>query len=562
MNISIKNIISNKNNLPIKKQFQKLCIFIFAFAFCFTGFELIKISSSSNAAAYNIEAKKEAKSIQPSDISEIGYDGYFQGGWRDNAFLAGAGTINTNGLSGIGSLTAGSSSYDGDRLRLGKAGTISDGGVTHLGWRVLGVGSIAPGTFGIEGFKSHSTSVSENSAFILSEDQVSTTKFGESAQNWFEKNNGTIKNTIAAAGESFLTGAGNFTNAEQNAILPKQLNGVCTGGAAGYGCADYANYGADTTVAGYKFYPLSFGDFAQIADLTDEPCANGKFFSSSANCTIQNGDIPTSENDEYWMRSAERDDTRVTISVSNVSGKIANRSFSYSPLAYRPAAQIDLNKVILTQRLKNGSIIGGDIPLSRWQGAENGKNDKKLVLQDESVNQGIFKNNGVQLDSSSSLTIGAGGKISLTMEGAPSSDKAAYKIISRGHSSDSAAGSLVAAGEGGAASLTIDGKYNFWNSDIKKDFELGSSYDLYLWTQRDSSTTSDLGSPPLKVTLNVAHISPQFGNDGFFQGGKAVPSTINLNGVSGATTGLTTAANKLHFGTAGSLSDGGVTHKG
>jgi hypothetical protein len=62
---------------------------------------------------------------------------------------------------------------------------------------------------------------------------------------------------------------------------------------------------------------------------------------------------------------------------------------------------------------------------------------------------------------------------------------------------------VIAAGEGDASGATINPKYDFWNSDLAGNLPTNHSYDLYLWAQKDSNTTSDTGSEPLRVTLHI-----------------------------------------------------------
>ncbi|MDR2799463.1 MAG: hypothetical protein LBB07_02455, partial [Bifidobacteriaceae bacterium] len=352
-------------------------------------------------------------------------------------------------------------------------------------------------------------------AFILSEDQVGSTQFWGSGQNWFEKNNGASKSTIAQAGESFSTAAGNFTSAEQSAILEKQLNGVCTGGLSGYGCADYTSYGSDTTVGSYKFYPLSIGDLAYTTNSSPRECSSGKFFTSDINCIVVNSKIQTLDSAEYWLRSPERDDTRVNLSVNNATGKIGNRNFSYINLAYRPSAQIDLNKVILTENLVNNPSKGGEVSLeNRWSGAANG--DKKMVLLDENLVPSIeIKDKGENiLHSGDTVYAAALSELVFSRTGGTASDKLGFKIVD-------AAGKVLESGESDAANpnmLTAQMKNNFWNNSSSSFFPKGANYKLYLYRLKANSAASDLASAPLELNLSILNdprltLSPDFVSD-------------------------------------------------
>ncbi|MDR2799247.1 MAG: hypothetical protein LBB07_01315 [Bifidobacteriaceae bacterium] len=131
---------------------KKLYILFFAFAMLVSGL---------------IDPSTEAKAV----TNELGNDGYFQGG------RASSGTVNMNGTSGTGGFTAGNpTATTFDRLHLGFAGTVADGGFSKLGWRVLGVGKRDTG-FQNPSFdpsisnQSQSTPVAEKRALIISEDQ-------------------------------------------------------------------------------------------------------------------------------------------------------------------------------------------------------------------------------------------------------------------------------------------------------------------------------------------------------------------------------------------------------
>jgi hypothetical protein len=118
---------------------------------------------------------------------------------------------------------------------------------------VLGVGSIPSVELGGGNYKSQSTKVPENGAYILAEDQNGVVaKFG-SSKNYFDYNNG--KNTIATTSEDFVTAVGNFSTVEQGSLVSQQLTGVCNSSS---GCT--GNEGLQLSVQSYKLYPISRGD--------------------------------------------------------------------------------------------------------------------------------------------------------------------------------------------------------------------------------------------------------------------------------------------------------------
>jgi hypothetical protein len=154
---------------------------------------------------------------------------------------------------------------------------------------VLGVGSIPSVELGSGNYRSQSTYVPLNGAYILSEDQNGVgAQFGAS-RNYFDYGGGT-KNTIAQTSENFVTAEGNFSTAEQDSLVSQQLTGVCNSSS---GCT--GTRGIQTSINQYKLYPISYADF----------------FGGTSDSTIgvfggpQSGRrVSTASPPDYWLRSS------------------------------------------------------------------------------------------------------------------------------------------------------------------------------------------------------------------------------------------------------------------
>jgi hypothetical protein len=235
---------------------------IFTLALCFAGLTDIKIAEAS-IFPDGVQISANAADEEP----ETGNDGYFQGGWKNGSSIPEKGTINMNGLSGAGGLTQGSLAL-GDRLHFGKAGTIGDGGATHLGWRVLGIGPIAAEQRIPDNkyAQSQSTALEANQALIASEDQDGiserfATEGNRNAFDWYGQ-----RNQIGITSDNFAQN--NFYEFENNAFVIAPINGVCS--IAWNGCAGGADQqdGLGTSTRSYKTFPPSALDI------------DGKYFSS------------------------------------------------------------------------------------------------------------------------------------------------------------------------------------------------------------------------------------------------------------------------------------------
>ncbi|MDR2748799.1 MAG: hypothetical protein LBB10_02775 [Bifidobacteriaceae bacterium] len=431
----------------------------------------------ANIVYANANTNLKSATAEPA----IGYDGYFQGGWANGQPKAGAGTINMNGLSGEKGLTAGTGPGNGDRIHFGTAGTVADGGKTTKGWRVLGVGSIQSVTLGSGNYTSQSTEVPENGAYILAEDQNGVAAQFGASKNYFDYASGS-KNTIATTSENFVKDQGNFSTTEQDSLVSQQLTGVCN---SSNGCSSYS--GTGTSINSYKLYPPSFGDFYSG---DGGPAPSGKFTSSMP--------VESRNPERYWLRSNSYYSANVAMSVTALSGYWFGPATNLSH-GFRPAGILDLNKVLLTEKLVAIPAIGGEVATSRYTDAAI--DGKKLVLQDTEIDKGELQFNGQVLDSNSTVIASEDISASITKVGGDASAKLAYKIVSRGYEGDGDAGTIIAAGEGSENSVNIESKYNFWNSDLAGNLPENHYYDLYLWAQVDNNNKSDAGSEPLKATL-------------------------------------------------------------
>jgi hypothetical protein len=217
----------------------------------------------------------------------------------------------------------------------GTAGTVADGGKTTKGWRVLGVGSIPSVELGSGNYKSQSTTVPVNGAYILAEDQTgASTQFG-SSRNYFDYNNG--KNTIATTSENFVTAQGNFSTAEQGSLVSQQLTGVCnsSGGCTG-------SYGVQTSVNSYKLYPLGNADYLSYTSSYQ----SGKFFTASSS-TVDGTKVSTTSPAVYWLRSPHYFTNDYAIYMIAASGDWNVTNYVSSSGGFRPAGVLNLESVLL-----------------------------------------------------------------------------------------------------------------------------------------------------------------------------------------------------------------------
>jgi hypothetical protein len=427
-------------------------------------------------------------------------DGYFQGGKA----TTGVSSINLDGTSGTGGLTGGT-----DRVHFGKANTLADGGATKKGWRVLGVGDIPSVELGGDGFKGYSTAVPENSAYIVADDQdgvggafgAATGTSGCTGTSSASKPCDTFDgqgyvSALAQKSLDYASDTSKYSAIEQNALVSTKLNGVCI---TLTGCE--GDRGTAVSVGSYRLFPLAVADIK--VRLTDTSTEDGRFFNSVSNNS--NAPVATVLPEYYWLRSPDNVTTfsGYAMNIKALDGTWYGDDTDKS-YGFRAAGLLDLNQVILTQKLENGSADGGVAPVSRWTGALAG--DKKLVLVDPSIDtgvlyasDGIFQNNTFYVEPGSNETI--------SNSGAPSDTKLAYKIVSRGETGDPAAGKVVAAGEGDAKSVKVEAVDNFWNGEKSGNLPVNHTYDLYVWAQRDSSSASDTGSIPAPLTLST-HPAP------------------------------------------------------
>jgi hypothetical protein len=186
---------------------------------------------------------------------------------------------------------------------------------------VLGVGSIPSVELGSGNYKSQSTKVPENGAYILAEDQDGVgAQFG-SSKNYFDYGSG-VKNTIATTSENFVTAAGNFSTAEQGSLVAQQLTGVCSSSSSG--CT--GNSGIQTSINSYKLYPPSYGDYFS----GDQDSSIGKFVG-----TANGRKVLTSTPSWYLMRSPSwyaDYDTRIISASGGGGGNLATSgSFGFRP---------------------------------------------------------------------------------------------------------------------------------------------------------------------------------------------------------------------------------------
>jgi hypothetical protein len=542
------------------KNILRISVLVASVALAITGLTAVKSNITANALSQNV-----------TDAPLIGNDGYFQGGWSTDAPLGGAGTINYNGTSRTGGLTG-----TNDRVHFGTAGTVADGGKTSKGWRVLGVGDIPTEALGDGVHFGYTTNVPSNSALILADDQngvgnkfnVEETKScwdagdrqNESCNYFDSASKG--RSVIANTSDSFLSAPGSFSSIEKGSLLYTVLNGVCNNDS---GCS--GNRGTGTSVNAYKLFPLAMND---IMTNTGGASQDGKFFTKGNPDNITNAGVATTSPINYWLRSNDEVSsyTSRAYNIQSNNGQRYASSVDEYDYGFRPAGLVDLNSVLLTERLTNATTLkGGEVPLSRWTGSTT--SDKKLVLKDNSIDRGtIHSADGTTLNQDDTVTVVNNQSLNISRLGGSAYTNLAYKLVSRGEEGDPVIGTVIGAGENTASGITVPAKYNFWNNDKTDNLPVDHTYDLYLWAQSDSNSTSDTGSAPLKLTLSVINApASAVGSDGYFQGGwkdenpLAGPGTINMNGTSGEG-GLTGANDRVHFGTAVNVSDGGKTHKG
>jgi hypothetical protein len=200
-------------------------------------------------------------------------------------------------------------------------------------------------------YKSQSTKVPENGAYILAEDQNGIgARFGESI-NYFDYGSGT-KNIIAQTSENFVTAVGNFSTAEQDSLVAQQLTGVCnlSGGCTG-------SYGVQTSINSYLLYPVSYGDVASGGSTTV-----GEFGGPSSGRTVATGSPVY-----YWTRSPSFDYTACSPFVVASSGDIAHNYCSTVTYGFRPAGVLNLEGA--------QCLLAANISLRKlFKNCERGKN--------------------------------------------------------------------------------------------------------------------------------------------------------------------------------------------
>jgi hypothetical protein len=183
-------------------------------------------------------------------------------------------------------------------------------------------------TLGRGNFKSQSTTVPENGAYILAEDQNGVgAQFGAS-KNYFDYGGGT-KNAIATTSENFVTAEGYFSTAEQGSLVSQQLTGVCNSSS---GCT--GSYGNLTSIGTYRLYPLSNADIVNRTTQED-----GEFF-TSAGSVAQGAVVATTNPNTVWTRSNDLgnpDNNKTYAGHTTASGGVWNRSVVTAAYGFRPA---------------------------------------------------------------------------------------------------------------------------------------------------------------------------------------------------------------------------------
>jgi hypothetical protein len=179
-------------------------------------------------------------------------------------------------------------------------------------------------------YKSQSTTVPVNGAYILAEDQNGVgAQFGAS-RNYFDYNNG--KNTIATTSENFVTAQGYFSAAEQGSLVSQQLTGVCN---SSNGCT--GSLGVQTSINSYKLYPSSWGDIVT----SGVNVANGKFMTASSR-TDASMRVSTTTPAEYWVRAVNETYNNEAEYFRASDGYWADGSVAASH-GFRPAGVLNLD---------------------------------------------------------------------------------------------------------------------------------------------------------------------------------------------------------------------------
>jgi hypothetical protein len=273
------------------------------------------------------------------------------------------------------------------------------------------------------------------------------------------------------------------------------VTGVCS---ASLGCTGHN--GVQISVNLYKLYPLSYGD---IMEGDNNSPTSGRFFSvegiyaRGSMISDFGGQYPLGH---YWLRSPFYSGVSAALFIDGRSG-YSDPSSTTNSFITRLAGVLDLNKVLITEKLSTNPALGGEVSTSRWAGAPAG--DKKFVLTDSQVASGTFSSDAGALSESSILVVNSESTASVSVSGQSAGAVPAYKIVSRGEAGDPPAGVVIGAGEGAGNSVNVKSLYNFWNSDKIGNLPIGNTYDLYLWSQVDKTNSSDSGSAPLKLRLLV-----------------------------------------------------------
>jgi hypothetical protein len=206
-------------------------------------------------------------------------------------------------------------------------------------------------------YRSQSTTVPVNGAYILAEDQNGVgAQFG-SSRNYFDYGSG-VKNTIATTSENFVTAQGNFSTAEQGSLVSQQLTGVCNSSS---GCT--GNWGMQTSVNQYKLYPTSLGDYHGYDGTTD---STGRFFGSGGGGGVQGMSTLTGLPALWWTRSNSHsyNDRSMQIRTSDGGADYYTvHSYSYG---FRPAGVLNLDQKWLNSLKELGIFKIGiiDAPFS------------------------------------------------------------------------------------------------------------------------------------------------------------------------------------------------------
>jgi hypothetical protein len=208
---------------------------------------------------------------------------------------------------------------------------------------VLGVGSIPSVELGGAGYKSKSTNVPVNGAYILAEDQDGVgAQFGSNG-SYFDYSG--VKNTIATRSENFVTAVGNFSTAEQGSLVSQQLTGVCINS---NGCA--SQQGTQTSVYEYKMYPISIADQSAGSGSASYG-TTGKFGRKIIASTGAEGwsdwGTPTQSPENWWTRSPSAGQasggTR-GVCVSYANGTPCANFWETASYGFRPAGVLNLDQ--------------------------------------------------------------------------------------------------------------------------------------------------------------------------------------------------------------------------